>query len=68
MKKVFYIGNSGFLNQFLNGAYVYVLNIQLAKYGGDIALAGMGILSLLRTCINTGIYGIESRKAASSVI
>lgn len=59
LKKVFYIGNSGFLNQFLNGAYVYVLNIQLAKYGGDVALAGMGILSLLRTCINTGYMGLN---------
>lgn len=53
------IGISAFLNQFFNGLYAYVLNIQLVRYGGEIALAAMGIMSILRNFINTSYVGLN---------
>ena len=58
-KGILSIGISAFLNQFLNGLYVYVLNIQLVRYGGEIALAAMGIMSILRNFINTSYVGMN---------
>lgn len=58
-KGIFSIGISAFLNQFFNGLYVYVLNIQLVRYGGEIALAAMGIMSILRNFINTSYVGLN---------
>ncbi len=59
LKGISSIGVSAFLNQFFNGMYVYVLNIQLVKYGGEIALAAMGIMSILRNFINTSYVGLN---------
>lgn len=59
LKGIFSIGISAFLNQFFNGMYVYVLNIQLVRYGGEIALAAMGIMSILRNFINTSYVGLN---------
>lgn len=53
------IGISAFLNQFFNGMYAYVLNIQLVHYGGEIALAAMGIMSILRNFVNTSYVGLN---------
>lgn len=58
-KDIFSIGISAFLNQFFNALYVYVLNIQLVRYGGEIALAAMGIMSVLRNFINTSYVGLN---------
>ena len=59
LKGILSIGVSAFLNQFFNGLYVYVLNIQLVRYGGEIALAAMGIMSILRNFINTSYVGLN---------
>ena len=59
LKGILSIGISAFLNQFFNGLYVYVLNIQLVRYGGEITLAAMGIMSILRNFINTSYVGLN---------
>lgn len=59
MKGISAIGTSAFLNQFFNGLYVYVLNIQLVRYGGELALAAMGIMSILRNFVNTSYVGLN---------
>lgn len=59
LKGISSIGTSAFLNQFFNGLYVYVLNIQLVRYGGEIALAAMGIMSILRNFVNTSYVGLN---------
>jgi len=53
------IGIGSFLNQFLNGISVYIMNIKLNYYGGDLAIAAVGIVSTSRNFINTSFIGFN---------
>ena len=59
IKEVLSIGISGFFNQSLNGVYAYSINTRLIKYGGELALAGMGIMTIVRNFLNTSYLGLN---------
>lgn len=59
LERIISIGLSGFINQFLNSVFAYALNTRLLKYGGDLALAGMGIMTIVRNFLNTSYLGIN---------
>ncbi len=59
IKEIANIGSSGFFNQILNSAFGFILNVQLINYGGDIPLAGMGIMTVVRSFINTSFIGLN---------
>ncbi|WP_027127898.1 MATE family efflux transporter [Fusobacterium perfoetens] len=59
VKRMFSTGFSSFSNEFLYGTYILVLNVQLLKYGGEIALISLGIMTILRSFINTSYSGLN---------
>ena len=59
MTRISKIGIGSFLNQFLNGISVYIMNIKLNYYGGDLAIAAVGIVSTSRNFINTSFIGFN---------
>lgn len=59
INKIFFIGSSAFLNQLLNGVLVFIMNRQLLIYGGDLALAAIGIITTVRSFINTSFIGFN---------
>jgi len=59
MKAISKIGIGSFLNQFLNGVSVYIMNVKLNYYGGDLAIAAVGIVSTSRNFINTSFIGFN---------
>ena len=59
MKGISKIGIGSFLNQFLNGISVYIMNVKLNYYGGDLAIAAVGIVSTSRNFINTSFIGFN---------
>lgn len=59
IKEIMSVGVSGFFNQSLNGVYAYALNTRLIKYGGDLAIAGMGIMTIVRNFLNTSYLGLN---------
>ena len=59
MMEISKIGIGSFLNQFLNGVSVYIMNIKLNYYGGDLAIAAVGIVSTSRNFINTSFIGFN---------
>ncbi len=58
-KGMFPSGFSSFFNDFLYATYTFILNIQLLKYGGEIALISLGIMTILRNFINTSYIGVS---------
>ncbi|MCI6153406.1 MAG: MATE family efflux transporter [Fusobacterium perfoetens] len=59
IREILSVGISGFFNQSLNGVYAYALNTRLIKYGGDLAIAGMGIMTIVRNFLNTSYLGLN---------
>ncbi|MCS5422570.1 MULTISPECIES: MATE family efflux transporter [Psychrilyobacter] len=59
MSEISKIGIGSFLNQLLNGISVYIMNIKLNYYGGDLAIAAVGIVSTSRNFINTSFIGFN---------
>ncbi|HAS79771.1 MAG TPA: MATE family efflux transporter [Fusobacteriaceae bacterium] len=59
MTEISRIGIGSFLNQFLNGFSVYIMNVKLNYYGGDLAIAAVGIVSTSRNFINTSFIGFN---------
>jgi putative MATE family efflux protein len=59
MASISKIGIGSFLNQLLNGVSVYIMNIKLNYYGGDLAIAAVGIVSTCRNFINTSFIGFN---------
>jgi putative MATE family efflux protein len=53
------IGIGSFLNQLLNGISVYIMNVKLNYYGGDLAIAAVGIVATSRNFINTSFIGFN---------
>ncbi len=59
MSSITKVGIGSFLNQLLNGLSVYIMNIKLNYYGGDLAIAAVGIVSTSRNFINTSFIGFN---------
>ncbi len=59
MSNISKIGIGSFLNQLLNGVSVYIMNIKLNYYGGDLAIAAVGIVATCRNFINTSFIGFN---------
>ncbi len=59
IKRILSIGSSAFFNQVLNGVMVFIMNRQLLVYGGDLALAAIGIITTVRSFINTSFIGFN---------
>jgi len=59
IKNISKIGLASFLNQLLNGVSIYIMNIKLNYYGGDLAIAAVGIISTSRNFINTSFIGFN---------
>jgi putative MATE family efflux protein len=64
LKEVFRIGSPRFFNQLLQSTVVTVTNRQAGVYGGDIAIAAIGIISIVRNVINTSLQGFNQGTAA----
>ena len=64
LKEIFKIGSPRFYNQLLQSSVITVTNIQAGVYGGDIATAAIGIISICRSVINTSLQGFNQGTAA----
>lgn len=53
------LGMPGFFLQLANSALSLLLNHSLAKYGGDIAISGMGIVNSVQTLLILPIIGMN---------
>ncbi|WP_297406126.1 MATE family efflux transporter [uncultured Cetobacterium sp.] len=64
LKDIFKIGSPRFYNQLLQSALITSTNRQAGFYGGDIATAAIGIISITRSIINTSLQGFNQGTAA----
>lgn len=64
LKEIFRIGSPRFYNQLLQSSVITVTNIQAGVYGGDIATAAIGIISICRSVMNTSLQGFNQGTAA----
>lgn len=60
IKQIFSIGSPAFYNQFLYGVMIFIMNKQLLIYGGDIALAAIGIVTTIRSLISSSFMGFNN--------
>lgn len=64
LKEIFRIGSPRFYNQLLQSSVITVTNKQAGIYGGDIATAAIGIISICRSVMNTSLQGFNQGTAA----
>ncbi|MGL5901630.1 MAG: MATE family efflux transporter [Cetobacterium sp.] len=64
LKDIFKIGSPRFYNQILQSSVIAITNKQAGVYGGDIATAAIGIISICRSVINTSLQGFNQGTAA----
>ncbi|MGL5543122.1 MAG: MATE family efflux transporter, partial [Fusobacteriaceae bacterium] len=64
LKDIIKIGSPRFYNQLLQSLLVIVTNRKAGMYGGDIATAAIGIISIVRNFINTSMMGFNQGTAA----
>ncbi|MGL6131650.1 MAG: MATE family efflux transporter, partial [Fusobacteriaceae bacterium] len=64
LKDIVKIGSPRFYNQLLQSLLVIVTNKKAGIYGGDIATAAIGIISIVRNFINTSMMGFNQGTAA----
>jgi Na+-driven multidrug efflux pump len=57
--KVIYLGLSPFTVQFCQGMVNIFLNVVIRRYGGDIAISGMGIVTTLQMFVTTPVQRIK---------
>lgn len=53
------LGTPGFMLQFVNSILVLILNSSLIKYGGDIAVSGIGIINSIQNLLLLPIVGLN---------
>lgn len=58
-KKIIELGIPGFVLQLVNSGLALLLNSYLLRYGGDIAVSGMGILSSVQTLLLLPVIGLN---------
>lgn len=58
------IGSPRFYNQLLQSLLVIITNKKAGIYGGDLATAAIGIISIVRNFINTSLMGFNQGTAA----
>lgn len=59
LQEVFYIGGPRLYNQILQGVAMVATTKSAGHYGGEIATAAIGIISMVRTTINTSMQGFN---------
>ncbi|MGL4642634.1 MAG: MATE family efflux transporter, partial [Cetobacterium sp.] len=64
LMEIFKIGSPRFFNQLLQSSVITVTNREAGIYGGDIATAAIGIISICRSVINTSLQGFNQGTAA----
>lgn len=64
LKEVFKIGSPRLYNQVLQGMAMVATNRSAGIYGGEIATAAVGIISIVRTTINTSMQGFSQGTVA----
>lgn len=64
LKEILKIGSPRFYNQLLQSSIITVTNRQAGVYGGDIATAAIGIISICRGMMNTSLIGFNQGTAA----
>ncbi|WP_297598716.1 MATE family efflux transporter [uncultured Cetobacterium sp.] len=64
LKEIFRIGSPRFYNQLLQSLIITITNKQAGVYGGDIATAAIGIISICRSVMNTSLQGFNQGTAA----
>ena len=57
--KIITLGSAPFLMQLAASLVTVILNISLMKYGGDIAISGIGIVTSIQTLILMPVIGIN---------
>jgi putative MATE family efflux protein len=57
--KVIYLGLSPFTVQFCQGMVNIFLNVVIRRYGGDIAISGMGIVTTLQMFVTTPVQAVN---------
>jgi len=57
--KVLYLGLSPFTVQFCQGMVNILLNVVVRRYGGDMAISGMGIVTTLQTFVTTPVQAVN---------
>lgn len=62
--EVFKIGSPRFYNQLFQAAVVMVTNRKIGVYGGDLAIAAIGIISIVRNIMNTSLQGFNQGTVA----
>lgn len=66
IKNIFIIGSPRFYNQLLQSSLITITNRQAGFYGGDLATAAIGIISICRNIISTSMQGFN--QGASAII
>lgn len=64
LKEILKIGSPRFYNQLLQSSIITITNKQAGIYGGDIATAAIGIISICRGIMNTSLVGFNQGTAA----
>ena len=64
LKDIFKIGSPRFYNQLLQSLIISVTNKEAGYFGGDIATAAIGIISICRSVVNTSLQGFNQGTAA----
>ena len=59
MKRISDIGLGAFYNQLLAGITIFIMNKNLNIYGGDIAIAAIGIVMTMRNFMNISFIGFN---------
>ena len=58
-KKILTLGMPGFILQLVNSSLALLLNSSILKYGGDIAVSGMGIINTIQTLLLLPVIGLN---------
>ena len=64
LKEITKIGSPRFFNQLLQASVITITNRQAGIYGGDIATAAIGIISICRAVMNNSLQGFNLGTAA----
>lgn len=57
--RIVYLGLSPFAVQFCQGMVSIFLNVVVKKYGGDVAISGMGIVTTLQQFVTTPVQAVN---------
>jgi putative MATE family efflux protein len=59
MQRISHIGMGAFYNQLLSGITIFIMNKNLNVYGGELAIAAVGIVMTMRNFMNVSFIGFN---------